>query len=102
MRSNQFECPRCGDRKIKFLNRKNANVCSCGSMMEIYVKKTEIPLPPIEMMHVPMFSDEAEEPTAEFDISNLLVMHDGEEYDEEGEEEGDEGCGEEWEEEGEC
>jgi hypothetical protein len=43
MRSNQLECTRCGNRKIKFLDRKNANVCECGAMMKVYEKKKFIP-----------------------------------------------------------
>ena len=90
MRSNQFECKRCGERKIKFIDRKNANVCSCGFTMNIYKKEARRPEMPVEILHVPMeFADEGEE-TQEFDISNLLMINDNE----------DDGCEEE--EEDEC
>ena len=53
-RSNQFECKKCGNRKFKIFNRKNANVCDCGAMMVVYEKKRHIPLPEISINYVPM------------------------------------------------
>ena len=59
IKSNQLECGRCGNRKIKFLDRKNANVCECGAMMSVYVKKAIYKVPPVEILMAQFeFADE--------------------------------------------
>ena len=83
-KSNQLHCTNCGNRKFKIYNRKNSNVCSCGSMMEIYEKKKYIPYYESEILYAPLGFEER---GGEHPIQQLMFM--GDENEEEQQEEGE-------------